>query len=69
MATLLELLSNLSEDQMREGESVTVVDSAGREATITFGPAQRPAFDPPEMVAWGIPAPHDGGHWHQHVTP
>lgn len=40
MATLLELLSNLSEDQMREGESITVVDGSGRQTTITFGARQ-----------------------------
>lgn len=66
MATLLEVLSNLSEDQMREGESVTVVDSAGREATITFGPKRE--VEPPHMAYLLPHPPPDGGRRHSHVV-
>ena len=63
MATLLDLLAALPDEAMREGESVTVVDSKGREVTVTFGRR----FDPPRMAAWGVDMP-PAGRWHQHAT-
>ncbi|GAA1138274.1 hypothetical protein [Nocardioides aquiterrae] len=63
MATLLDLLAALPEEAMREGASIGVADSSGREWTITFGKRN----EPPQMAAWGI-APPPAGRWHQPAT-
>ena len=50
MATLLELLSALPEDAMRDGAQVGIADSQGREWTITFG-EHVPVAEPPFSFA------------------
>ena len=54
MATLLDLLSALPHEAMREGTRVGVADSQGREWTITFG---KWVPRPDEVVPFQIPLP------------